>query len=188
MPTPIADSVRLARERLQDVLKAFMPTVIDDLAVEYPDHRLIAPERWFRCRPLPDRMMRLWRQNNIDEVAGFVYREGRAQTLADYSGDGSITTRTVILPFRVALFVQWGGGFTPADGEIEDEWQADRIELYRGAMTDILTMHARDNESVKEVSIAGFDSDVLTTPQDQLGLMSYAMIDLEVFQDISIKR
>lgn len=186
---PIADSVRLARKRLQSVLEAFLPQKLNELSAQFPDHRLVPPERYVRARPVESRMREIWRRANINEVACFIYRHGPARPLAEYSGDGQVTTKTALLPFRVAIFVRWGGAFEPAEpGELEDEWQADRIELYRGAVTDILTQHARDNDAIKEVSIAAFDSDVTDSFHKDIGIMSFAMIAIEAFQDTQTKR
>lgn len=181
---PISESVLRALDRLETILRVHLPAMLEERGGS--DYPLPAPEHYVRARGA---LSKVWRQLNVGEVLCYIVPRTPAQVRGSYSGDGQKRTNTQTSTYQVAIVVRYRDGYPAVTRGsrplLESEWMLIRGELYRGAITDVLTRHAPDRDAIHSIDIETFDSDIFEVPE--LGLFAHGTVDFSVFQDVQIR-
>lgn len=181
----ISRAPQAAMDRFQEVLGSSIFTS-ELLARESVDYPLPCPELWVQCRL---NLNRHWRALNISEVLGVIHPANSADVINDYTGGNQVYSRTQRTPYDVGILIKAPAAFPEVhalDGRalLDDEWMQRRIELYRGALLDVVPRYAPDGAFIHEIYIENSQADIFEIPE--VGRFAHATVTFSVFQDVLI--
>ncbi|QDG49300.1 hypothetical protein FIV42_00685 [Persicimonas caeni] len=153
MPIPIADSIIQLTDRIEAVVKAELPAPLD--AKDTPEYPLPVPDE-HNYIVGDETISEAFRQLGGPELyCSIVYEPSELE--ARGSGDGTAETYNQLTRVAVSIVLKQPAGFNlpTRNGRklLMKDWMRHRTELYRGAVTDVLTEHVTDFDVIQKTEL-----------------------------------
>lgn len=181
---PISRAPQAAMDRFQEVLGSELFRA-ELRSRESGDYQLPPPELWVQCRL---NLARHWRALNVSEVLGVIHPVSPSDVLNDYSGGNGVYSRMQRTPYDIGILLKAPDAFPLVEVSgralIDDEWMQRRVELYRGALLEVVPRYAPDREFIHDIYIESSQADLFEVPE--LGRYAHATVTFTVFQDVLI--
>lgn len=181
---PISEAPQRAIDRLEEVLQSSLFTSVLD-ARSSTDYPLPHPDTWVQVRV---NLARHWQALNVNSALGVIHPGGPAQVVNDYSGSVGTYSRTQRTPYDIGIILRAPDAFPTVQRYgrtlLDDEWLQRRVELYRGALLDVIPRYAPEKESIHEVYLESGDANLFEIPE--IGRFAHATVTISIFQNVLI--